>query len=158
MEECCEPKRNVKAFCPDCKKQGKPVKKITLESLLKDQGKIGDQAYWFCMTRDCSLVYFSLDGTLRFHKDDLKVSVGIKETEDPIPLCYCFGWDRKRIQDEIKQTGRSTAVESITKEVKAGNCFCERSNPQGTCCLGNVSKAVQEGMKIFILVLAATLV
>ncbi len=49
--------------------------------------------------------------------------------------------------DEIKNTGKSTAVESITKEVKAGNCFCERSNPQGTCCLGNVSKAVKDGLR-----------
>ncbi len=147
MAECCEPKRNVKAFCPECGKQGKPVQKITLESFLKDLVEIQGKAYWFCVTRDCDTVYFALDGTSRFHKKDLKVRVGIKETEDPIPLCYCFGWDRKKIWDEIEATGKSTAVESITKEVKAGNCFCERSNPQGTCCLGNVSQAVKEGYK-----------
>lgn len=27
-------------------------------------------------------------------KEMLTVRVGIKETEDPIPLCYCFGYDR----------------------------------------------------------------
>lgn len=149
MEECCEPKRSVKAFCPECKKQGKPVQKITLESLLKEPGKIGDRACWFCATRECHTVYFSLDGISRFQKADLKVRVGIKETEDPMPLCYCFGWDCKRVQNEIRQTGKSTAVQSITKEVKAGNCFCERSNPQGTCCLGNVSKAVKEAFALY---------
>ena len=148
MEECCEPKRESKAYCPECGKQGKPVQRITLESLLKEPEKIQDQAYWFCATADCPAVYFSYPSASVFHKTDLKVRVGIKETEDPIPLCYCFGWDRKRIQDEIRQTGKSTAVESITKEVKAGRCFCERSNPQGTCCLGNISKAVAKCMKL----------
>jgi len=149
MEEYCEPKRTVEAFCPECGKQGKPVQKITPEGLLKELGKIQNQSYWFCATRNCYVVYFSLDGSSRFHKEDLKVRVGIKETEDPIPLCYCFGWDYKRVQDEIRQIGKSTAVESITKEVKAGNCFCERSNPQSTCCLGNVSKAVKEAFALY---------
>lgn len=147
MDECCEPKRNVKAFCPECGKQGKPVQKITMESLVRDPGKIQNEPYWFCGIRTCHVVYFSFDGASRFHREDLNVRVGIKETEDPIPLCYCFGWDRKRIWDEIHAAGKSTAVESITKEVKAGNCFCERSNPQGTCCLGNISQVVKEGYK-----------
>ena len=147
MTECCEPKRETKAACAECKKKGRLAQRITLESLLKKPSKIQDEPYWFCQTPDCPVVYFSLNGNTVFHKSDLKVRVGIKEKEDPIPLCYCFGWDRQRIWNEIKHTGKSTAVESITKEVQAGNCFCERSNPQGTCCLGNVSKAVKEAIK-----------
>lgn len=158
MDECCEPKRTVKAFCPECGKLGKPVQKITLESLVRNAGKIQKEPYWFCETPVCRMVYFSFEGVSRFHEKDLKVRVGIKETEDPVPLCYCIGWDRKRIRDEIKATGKSTAVVSITKEVKAGNCFCERSNPQGTCCLGNVSKAVKEGMKTLMALAAVALI
>ena len=149
MAECCEPKRQTKAYCPECANKGKPVQRITLENLLKEPPKIQDESYWFCTTPECSVVYFSLDGKQIFHKPDLKVRVGIKEKEDPIPLCYCFGWDCQRLWNEIKQTGKSTAVESITREVKEGNCFCERSNPQGTCCLGNVSKVAKEGIKLF---------
>lgn len=146
MTECCEPKRNTKKFCPRCGRQGKPVQRITLESLLKDPSKIQDESYWFCAGADCPVVYFSENLSLLFFKPDLKVRVGIKEKEDPIPLCYCFHWDRQRIRDEIRQTGKSTAVQSISEEVKAGRCFCERSNPQGSCCLGNISRAIKESI------------
>jgi len=102
-----------------------------------------NQTFGFSASPSCNVVYFSKNNHT-YHKPDLKVRVGIKETEDPIPLCYCFGWDRARVQREIIETGKSTAIESITKEVKAGNCFCEKSNPQGTCCLGNMSKTIQQ--------------
>jgi hypothetical protein len=125
------------------------MESITLESLLKEPSRIGNLPYRFCATPECPVVYFSQDGSALFHTSDLKVRVGIKEKEDPIPLCYCFGWDRERIWKEIRETGRSTAMASITQEVKAGNCFCERSNPQGTCCLGDVSEAVKEGMDLY---------
>lgn len=130
--------------CPACSQNGKPVKRITLESLLVHPERIREEPYWFCQTGDCPVVYFSTDGGSLFHKGDLKVRVGIKEKEDPIPLCYCFHWDRARIRDEIRQTGTSTAIESITREIKAGNCRCEHTNPQGSCCLGDVSKAVKD--------------
>jgi hypothetical protein len=138
---CCEAEPK-KGGCPQCGRNGKTVEKMTLENLLKEPSKIDSSAYLFCKNPKCDVVYFSNKGS--FLKSDLKVRVGIKEKRDPIPLCYCFGWDRKRIQQEIRQTGKSTAVESITKEVKAGACFCERSNPQGSCCLGNVSAVVKE--------------
>lgn len=149
MERSCEPKRQIRKACPECGREGKVVERITLESLLREPERIGNQPYWFCANPECPVVYFSDARDSIFHKADLKVRVGIKEKKDPIPLCYCFGWERARIWKEIKETGRSTAVEAITKEVKAGRCFCERSNPQGTCCLGDVSKAVKEGIKIY---------
>lgn len=146
MERSCEPKREARKACPECGEEGKAVERITLESLLREPARIQDAPYWFCRTRECPVVYFSENGSL-FRKPDLRVRVGLKETEDPIPVCYCFGWDRERIWKEIRETGKSTAVESITREVKAGRCFCERSNPEGTCCLGNVSRWVKEGLK-----------
>ncbi len=138
--DCCESKNRSKHICPQCGNAGKPVSVVTLENLLKDPSRAQSGPYWFCSSADCPVVYFSADVQDHMVKSDLKIRVGIKETEDPIPLCYCFGWDRKRIWEEIGKTGKSTAVESITREVKAGNCFCERSNPQGSCCLGNIAK------------------
>ena len=121
-----------------------------MESCLVNPSGVGKGPYWFCATPDCPVVYFSGDGKSVFRKPDLTVRVGIKEKEDPIPLCYCFGWDRRRIREEIVKTGKSTAVETIAREVKAGNCFCERSNPQGSCCLGNVAKhAAMHGRAVY---------
>jgi len=145
MSECCAPQRQGKGLCPECGKEGPAVQKRTLESFLIEPFKIKEEPYWFCATAECPLVYFSAGGSSVFYKADLKIRVGVKENEDPIPICYCFGWDRQKILNEIKQTGKSTAISSITKEVKAGRCFCEQSNPQGTCCLGNIARVLKEG-------------
>jgi hypothetical protein len=63
-------------------------------------------------------------------------------------VCYCFGFTRQDIWDEIRQTGRSTIAERISAEVKAGNCACEVKNPSGKCCLGNVTRTAKDGLKV----------
>lgn len=55
-----------------------------------------------------------------------------------MPACYCFNWTRARIRKEIKQAGKSQAVQEISMHMKANRCGCEVNNPQGSCCLGNV--------------------
>ncbi len=80
-------------------------------------------------------------------KPDVRVRVGLKETEDPVPICYCFGFTEAMAVEEIRATGISTIPQRITAEVKAGNCACEIRNPQGSCCLGNVNAAVKRVMK-----------
>ena len=73
--------------------------------------------------------------------------VGVKETADPIPVCYCFGFTRGDIHDEIAETGGSTIAERISAEVKAGNCACEVKNPSGKCCLGSVTRVTQDYLR-----------
>jgi hypothetical protein len=104
--------------------------------------------YYFCDSVDCDVIYFpSNPAAPLFRRADLLVRVGIKEAEDPIPVCYCFGFTRKDIADEIERTGRSTVVGKIKAEVKAGNCACEVKNPSGRCCLGDIVRIVQEGAR-----------
>jgi hypothetical protein len=67
----------------------------------------------------------------------------MKATTDPKLLCYCFGFTGDEIRDEILTTGRSTIQQRIAAEVKAGKCDCERLNPQGSCCLGNVAAFIK---------------
>jgi len=89
-------------------------------------------------------VYFILERAL-FRKADLSVPVGLKEPQNlKAPVCYCFGWTPEKIQAEIRNTGKSTVIEQIKAQVQAGNCYCEITNPQGSCCLGNVSQAVKQ--------------
>jgi bacterioferritin-associated ferredoxin len=85
-------------------------------------------------------VYYGGDGT-QFRKDQIRVRVGLKETEDPVQVCYCFGVTERMIREEIRRTGRSTASARIRSEVKAGKCRCEVENPSGRCCLGEVIRA-----------------
>ena len=73
--------------------------------------------------------------------------MGLKETEDPVPICYCFGFTEAMAVEEIRATGKCTIPQRITAEVKSGNCACEIRNPQGSCCLGNVTAAVKRAME-----------
>ena len=104
--------------------------------------------YYFCEAHGCDVVYFALDPQAPiFRRDDLLVRVGAKEDSDPIPVCYCFGFTREDIENEIAATGRSTVAERISAEVKQGNCACEVKNPSGKCCLGNITTMVRDRMR-----------
>ena len=144
-ESCCAGQHRGVAECPACGRRGKRVDRITPEHLLREDRveELQDRPYYFCATLPCDMVYFSDGGEQTFSKADLKVRVGLKETEDPVPVCYCFDYTEKMIFDEIAGAGRTAIPERIRAEVLAGICECEIKNPQGTCCLGNVGRAVK---------------
>src|SRR5712691_11766155 len=136
--------------CPVNGAPSKQVNLLTVKSLVR-QLPLGmpKTQYYFCEAPGCDAVYFPLDAQAPlFRHDDLIVRVGSKATADPIPVCYCFGFTRKNIQDEIAETGRSAIGERITAEVKAGNCACEVKNPSGKCCLGDVKRAAQDRLSL----------
>lgn len=150
-EPCCatndSPAAKVKLRCPLCGQDGQPVEKITLKHQVKPEhlDAVERGPFNFCRTPTCDTVYFNADGVV-LRKADVRVRVGLKETEDPVPLCYCFGFTEKTVFDEVTATGKCTIPQRITAEVKAGNCACEIRNPQGSCCLGNVNTAVKRVM------------
>lgn len=154
MESCCEfhpPRACPPTPCPECGKRGSSVARMTLGALLKPERRPQiprRDEFCFCKTPTCEVVYF-LPGNALFRKDDLSVPVGLKEPDNPAALvCYCFGWTSQKIQAEIETTGKSTTIDQIKAQVKAGNCYCEMTNPQGSCCLGNVARAVQEAIRL----------
>ncbi len=139
------PHTGVVPTCPMSGEVTKPVGRKTVESLIKPEAKeaLTPQPYYFCDTPHCDTVYVSALGDHVITKDMLTVRVGIKETEDPIPLCYCFGYDRKTVRDDIRRTGDTDIQRIITRRVKAGECRCEETNPSGDCCLGAVARAIK---------------
>jgi hypothetical protein len=145
QHSCCSSPKNIdiKPVCRVCGNSGTPVTAITIESLVRKERRsqlASPEGFSFCHTPDCAVVYFNNDTDKYIEKGDVNVRVGIKETEDPVPLCYCFGWTQKRIDDEIARTGKSLAVEDIMNNMKTAGCNCERSNPSGGCCLKDVIK------------------
>ncbi len=92
------------------------------------------------------MVYFEKQGSRRFTIDDLRVPVGVKAREEPIPLCYCFGFDESHIREDIARAGTTAIPDRIAKLVREGLCACEARNPSGLCCLGEVSRAVKRLM------------
>jgi len=156
MSNCCcsgkcevQPRGGENTLCPDCGRRGWSVGHQTLTHVLKEPlvAELGGEDYHFCSTPDCDTVYFSAASQQVFRRSNLKVRAGIKETEDPVPVCYCFGHTRASLWEEIERTGRSTVLNSIKREVKAGRCECETKNPSGKCCLGDVTRAVQDKWK-----------
>jgi hypothetical protein len=101
----------------------------------------GDE-YRFCPDPGCRVVYFA-EGGPTFSTEDLRVRVGLKEKEDPVPLCYCFGFDERHVREEIAATGTTTIPPQISALIKQGLCACEARNPSGACCLGEVNRAVK---------------
>lgn len=151
MSDCCSTAKDgtcsipaaKPGFCPNCGKKGRSVATLTVKSLVRNHTHVAPSgAYLFCRTPDCDVVYFSESAT--FTKAELKVRVGIKETEDPLPLCYCFDYSRADIRRDIEQLGSTKVPDEIKAEIEAGLCACEVKNPSGVCCLGDVIRAVQE--------------
>lgn len=151
MSGCCASKpdgacalpQNTASTCPSCATKAKSVSTLTVKSLVRDHSQVSkNSAHWFCRTPHCEVIYFS-DKTV-FRKSDVKVRVGLKEREDPIPLCYCFGYDREDVRRDIEASGTSEIPERIKAEVQAGFCACEVKNPSGNCCLGDVNRALKE--------------
>ena len=148
MSGCCTDQCEVPApapqtgVCPQCGTKGQSVSTLTVKSLVKDHTRVAQGDYFFCRTPDCDAVYFSERGL--FRKADLKVRVGRKETEDPIPLCYCFDYSRADIRQDVEEKGSTDILERIKAEVEAGYCACEVKNPSGHCCLGDVTRVIQE--------------
>ena len=136
------------ARCPDCEGKSRPVSRKTVLLMLRphllEQSMAG--TYSFCAAPDCPVVYFDEQGTQRFTTDDLRVTVGVKTRVDPIPLCYCFGFDESHIRDEISLTDSTTIPRGISALIREGLCACEARNPSGVCCLGEVNRAVERLM------------
>lgn len=153
MSDRCSVKAKTEAApavtaCPVNGARSKQVSMLTVKSLVR-QLPLGmpDTQYYFCDSSDCEVVYFPLDlQAPSFRRSDLSVRVGAKETADPIPICYCFGFTRRDIWDEIRATGRSTVRERIALEIEAGRCACDIKNPSGKCCLGDVTRAARDGL------------
>lgn len=151
MGDCCSTSNDAACslpqsrpgFCPACGQKGKSVTTLTVKSLVRDHTRVpADGKYSFCRTPDCETVYFSDQVT--FRKPELKVRVGLKEHEDPVPVCYCFEYTRADVRRDLVEMGKTDIPDRVKSEVQAGFCACEVKNPSGSCCLGDVIRAVQE--------------
>ncbi len=52
--------------------------------------------------------------------------------KDADTVCYCFKYTKRDIEnDYIAHDGRSTILERIIQEKRAGGCNCVNTNPKG---------------------------
>lgn len=131
--------------CPGCRAAARAVTRRTILLMIKPAllDQVDGKNWRFCAEPECRVVYFAEQDDAVITTDELRVRVGLKERQHPIPLCYCFGFDEADARAEIAQTGRSTIRQRIAVLVRQGLCACETRNPSGACCLGEVNKAVR---------------
>ena len=135
--------------CPECENDAQQIHTETVRNMLNpftNQEIEDDPQYRVCKAQGCSVVYFADETDQQWEVDDVRVPVNFKlEADDrPYPLCYCFGYGKDDVADELERTGESTVVEWITERVQAEECACRWKNPQGSCCLADVRSGVEE--------------
>lgn len=47
-------------------------------------------------------------------------------------VCFCFGYTRLQIAEEVHRLGRSLIFEKIAAAKRLGGCSCALKNPKGT--------------------------
>jgi hypothetical protein len=53
------------------------------------------------------------------------------EQENFQAICYCFGYTKQDIEQDVIKNGRSLILEKISAAKKAGGCDCAAKNPKG---------------------------
>ena len=132
--------------CPESGTESEKIQRRTIEHMVRPElvDKILDSQYYYCADADCAIVYFSSDGISKFTTEDIRVAVFAKDPGKDVNVCYCFDWTRGRIEEEIRETGVSTAARDVAEKMRAKFCECDIKNPKGTCCIGNISAYVRE--------------
>jgi hypothetical protein len=132
--------------CPSNQRVGKPIDTITLKALLAvPLTRVNATAYNFCPDPTCPTVYYSTPDAPSFTEADLREKVYQKHVADEdVFVCYCFRHTSASIRAELVQTGQTGVVAAVTAGIQAGQCACDIRNPQGSCCLGNVRRLVQQ--------------
>lgn len=151
MSDCCTTQEQVSEnngseLCPFCNVKGKKVKIITLKSMLKPTSLDSINAsltHYFCSSEDCNVVYFDTSKKI-YLTTKIKVSVHQKDTSSIVPVCYCFGWTKDRLKENVEMGFASKPIEHIRHNIKENRCGCEVNNPQGSCCLGNVISFIKD--------------
>lgn len=120
------------------------VPEITLKALLRGEAleRRAENVHRFCPEAGCPVVYFGHRES--FTVEDVTAPVFQKNPVGRRLVCHCFDVTEEAIRRELAETGQSAVQKRITALVKDGRCACEVRNPQGTCCLGNLAKAVQD--------------
>ena len=139
MTSCPTP-RTAAPRCPITNMPTLPVGPATVRQHAL-HSELPETVFGFCDVPTCDVVYVAGDGTL-IGKADLRTRVGMKETEEPIPVCYCFDFTARQITDDLLEHGESRIRAHIQEQVRAGHCRCETANPSGHCCLGTVARVL----------------
>ncbi len=93
-----------------------------------------ESGWRFCRTLGCPVVYFH-DTEDPVECGEVSAEIAQKSERAGRPVCYCFGYSAA----DIWADPEGLVVEDIKARCRSGEDRCGETNPQGSCCLGNVS-------------------
>lgn len=149
MANCCGSRTSLvtgtQTACSRCGSKGSAVDLLTAKALLTETAlrHLAPVRLYFCQEPTCSVVYFATDGQV-YTRTDVRVPVWQKEPAGRRRICYCFDENEASMARELVETGRCGAVQRVRDHIAADRCACEVRNPRGTCCLGDLMKAVAQ--------------
>ncbi len=132
--------------CPRNGQVGRKVSSLTVRSQVRDDTLANvrrHDGFRCCAAGDCPVVYYHGGDGICITVEQLRYPVFQKSKEAARPVCYCFSHSVAEIADQVRATGTSTVPAEIKAQCAKGLDACERNNPQGSCCLGNVQKVVK---------------
>lgn len=138
MAECCTTDNTTSQPCPACGHTG-PI--IGTAPVRAHRADATEGAWQHCATETCEVV-FHLDGQT-IGDDEVATRVGNKALVAAEPVCFCFGHTRDDLASDLAANGTSTIKASIKAAVADGVCACEHLNPDGSCCLAAVHRALK---------------
>ncbi len=131
--------------CPQCAKKGRKISALTLASHVQPGRlrEIENRDNWLlCLSPTCPTIYFHEERVVG--ANEVKVLPFHKATSSDRIVCFCFEHRACEIREEVLAKGHSTIRDSVRDACRAGLDDCERNNPQGRCCLGNIGLVVKD--------------
>jgi len=133
--------------CPSCGQKGRPVGHKTLEALVSPSlfaTLTGGDGFRFCRTNTCDVAYYHPQSGQTIPLAAVTVEIFQKSRAPNRLVCYCFDHRVDSIRKEVLESNDSQVPASITAKCREGLDRCEETNPQGSCCLGNVRQVVKD--------------
>ncbi len=130
--DCCAADVGEEVQCPQCGARGRKVGLVTLQSLVADRD-FQLNGWRFCRTLACPVAYFH-DREAVVEVAAVQVEILQKSREPDRPVCYCFD----HAAADILADSDGVIAADIKVRCRRGEDQCSATNPQGSCCLGNV--------------------
>ena len=133
--------------CPECKNLSQKISQETIQSQTNFSFQPSQDAWFFCKTQHCSVVYFSSSEIKPIYLDSLKETPFPKSTNPNRLVCFCFHHSVQEILDDVLHNSVSTIKEDIIEACRKDLSDCLHMNPEGRCCLGNISMLLKMKQK-----------
>lgn len=139
MTNCCTTLDSPSSPCPSCGQTGPVVGEAPVRPHRPDASP---GPWQHCDTVGCRVV-FHLEGATVTDRHVI-ARVGAKAAAAPEPVCFCFAHTRDDLEIDLSRHGGTSAIKAtIATSVADGLCACEHLNPQGSCCLPSVHRAIR---------------